>query len=78
MASKLWGRLVFQKYLTNLDIWTKTAVKDSGLKYYEHISTQINNVMTISKDLKKVIEALENKYTLGVVKGLFYENTSYW
>ena len=49
----------------------------SGFKYYEYISTHVDDRMTISDYCDKIIKRLEETHALGGVKELFYENPRY-
>ena len=59
------------------DIWMRPNAKPDGFKYWEYVSTWVDDGMCISDKSDRIIEALRQTYVLNEIKGLFDEKPRY-
>jgi Reverse transcriptase (RNA-dependent DNA polymerase) len=63
MASTL-RTLGFKGCLADPDIWLRPACKADGTKYYEYVLIYVDDILAISEEPQKVMDAIGKHYTL--------------
>ena len=54
----------FKSSKADPDVWLHPATKANGDRYYKYILIYVDDILALSKDLKKIMDYLESKYTL--------------
>ena len=54
----------FESCKADPDVWMRKAVKPDGFKYWEYVLCYVDDVLAVSHDPKKILEFLEQRYTL--------------
>ena len=67
----------FTPCLADPDTWMRAAVKPCGFKYYEYVTTWVDDGMIISNMPEKIIKVLEATYVLQGIKGLDAKDALY-
>ena len=60
----------FGSFLADPDTWMRPDVKSNREKYWEYVSTHVDDPMAIIDDCDKIIKGLESIYTFNGVMGL--------